>query len=93
MNVTCFIYKSTKGQESEERSERTMEPLYDLDNEGLLRMNVFSYRSKKYEVLIFDSSDAPIAVKADISTISLPRASPVLRCVDSIWTLVEFLHP
>jgi hypothetical protein len=79
--------------ESAERRESMTELSDGLDGCGLLRMDTFSYRGKKYEVPIFDANDAPIVLKAGLSEISLPDGSPVLRCINSIWTLAEFLHP
>ena len=60
-----------------------------------VHMDVFSYRGKNYEVPIFDANDTPVILKASSSSneISLPDTSPILRCIDSIWTLNEFLQP
>jgi len=56
-------------------------------------MNVFFYRGKTFEVPIFDVNEHPIVLKSNISKISLPNDSPILRCIDSTWTLDEFLCP
>ena len=74
-------------------TERTVESSNDLGRDGLSHMDAFHYRGKKYEVPVFDANEAPIVLKSGVSKISLPDASPILRTIDSIWTLAEFLRP
>ncbi len=58
--------------------------------EGVLRVEGFEYRGKRYEVPIFDAAGG-VVITARKSSLVLPdkASSPVLRCLDGEWDLAE----
>jgi hypothetical protein len=62
---------------------------------GVLGLECFGYRGKRYEVPIFDPA-APVVLRArpDAAHPMPPAAeAPVIRCLHSVWDLAEFLIP
>lgn len=60
--------------------------------DGVLEVETFSYRGKRYEVPIFDARNG-VTVKARPNTVPVPADSPVIRCLDSVWNLAQFSVP
>lgn len=63
----------------------------ELLPDGVLRIDRFQYRGKRYEVPIFDTAD-PVILRAEPDRCSVPAPGdePVIRDIHSIWDLAQF---
>jgi hypothetical protein len=64
---------------------------------GVLRVERFAYRGKTYQVPVFDPAD-PVVITArpgGAADVAIPEASasPVIRCLASVWSLEELRVP
>jgi hypothetical protein len=59
---------------------------------GVIRMDRFSYRGKRYQVPIFDPSD-PVVLRPRPLAVTVDRDHPVIRSFDTTWDLAEFRVP
>lgn len=60
---------------------------------GVLRIDRFEYRGKRYQVPIFDAAD-PVILRPDPGRgVAVPEASPVVRGIHGTWDIQEFLTP
>lgn len=63
--------------------------------DGVLRIERFEYRGKRYQVPIFDPEDPVVLTARPEHAAQVPRAEdePVLRTLNTVWDLRQFLIP
>ncbi len=59
---------------------------------GVLEVETFGYRGKRYEVPIFDPAN-PVVVTPRANAVPIAAESPVVQCIHSVWDLAQFLVP